>query len=485
MKTFIIFPTQLFEDNPYLKDMDIIYLLEDPFYFTDKPFHKQKLVFHRASMKYYYNLIQKKYKNVKYVTFDKINYKDIFSNASEIHVYDPIDKPVLKKLETKKLITYIYDTPAFLETRQELEDYRNKYTNKKKYLHDTFYKWQRRRLNILMDKDNNDKPILNKWSFDKENRNPYDKNYKEIKITTYENEYINEAKKYVNKHFPENFGLIDEFYYPITHEETKKHLKIFIKKKLETFGKYQDGISNKVVFGSHSVLSPMLNIGLITPKKVIIEIIKYYKKNNNNIVTVEAFIRQVIGWRSYVRFIYHYHGSEMLKMNNLKHKIKLDETWYTGETKINIIDDMIIKAKKYAYLHHIERLMIMGNFGLLNQIDPLELYDWFMICFIDSFEWVMVPNVFGMSQYALKETDIIMMTRPYICSSNYIKKMSNYKNSNWFEIWDSLYWNFINKHKNILSKIYSTALQVKLLTNMTKDKLKNYLNIAKKILNSN
>jgi deoxyribodipyrimidine photolyase-related protein len=479
MKAFVIFPTQLFEDNPYLKDMDMIYLLEEPFYFTDKPFHKQKLVFHRASMKYYYNLIQKKYKNVKYVTFDKINYKAIFSNASEIHAYDPIDKPVLKKLQTKKLIIYIYDTPAFLETRQDLEDYRNNYTNKKKYYHDnSFYKWQRKRLNILMDSDN--KPMKNKWSFDRENRNPYDKNYKEQKITTYENEYIDEAKKYVNKHFSDNFGSMDEFYYPVTHEETRKHLKIFIKKKLETFGKYQDGISNKVVFGSHSVLSPMLNIGLTTPKEVIEEVIKYYKKNKNNIGTVEAFIRQVIGWRSYVRFMYHYHGVDMLKMNYLKHKRKLDETWYTGDTKIGIIDDMIIKVHKYAYLHHIERLMVMGNFGLLNQIDPLELYDWFMICFIDSFEWVMVPNIFGMSQFALK--DISMMTRPYFSSSNYIRKMSDYKNSDWFKIWDSLYWNFINKHKNVLSKIYSTAVQVKLLAKMTKDKLNNYLNIANKIL---
>lgn len=479
MKTFIIFPTQLFEDNPYLKDMDVIYLLEDPFYFTDKPFHKQKLIFHRASMKYYYNFIQKKYKNVKYVTFDKINYKAIFSNASEIHVYDPIDKPVIKKLKTKKLI--IHDTPAFLETRQDLENYRNNYTNKKKYYHDnSFYKWQRRRLNILMDKDN--KPMMNKWSFDRENRNPYDKNYKEIKITTYENEYIIEAKKYVNKHFSNNFGSMDEFYYPITHEETRKHLKIFIKKKLETFGKYQDGISNTVVFGSHSVLSPMLNIGLTTPKQVINEVIKYYKNNKDNIGTVEAFIRQVIGWRSYVRFMYHYHGEDMLKMNYLKHKHKLDETWYLGNTKIGIIDDMIIKVHKYAYLHHIERLMVMGNFGLLNQIEPFELYDWFMICFIDSFEWVMVPNVFGMSQFALKETEVSMMTRPYISSSNYIRKMSNYRNSDWFEIWDSLYWNFINKHKNILSKIYSTAVQVKLLAKMTKNKLNNYLHIANKIL---
>lgn len=477
MKIFIILPTQLFEDISYLKEMDKIYLIEEPFYFTDKPFHKQKLVFHRASMKYYYNLIKKKYKDVNYITFDKVNYKDIYSQASEIHVYDPIDKPIIKKLQNKKLI--IYDTPLFLETRQDLEEYRNNYTNKKKYYHDnSFYKWQRKRLNILMGDDN--KPILNKWSFDKENRKPYDKNYKESKILTYENEYINEAKKYVNKHFPDNFGLIDNFYYPITHKETYNHLKNFIKNKLETFGKYQDGISDNVIFGSHSVLSPMLNIGLITPKQVIDETIKYYKKNKNEISSIEAFIRQVIGWRSYVRFIYHYHGEEMLKMNNLNHKKKLPKSWYIGKTNFGIIDDMIIKVNKYAYLHHIERLMIMGNFGLLNQIHPLELYDWFMICFIDSFEWVMVPNVFGMSQYALK--DISMMTRPYFSSSNYIKKMSNYKNSEWFELWDSLYWNFINKHKNILSKIYSSAIQVKLLTNMAKDKLNNYLNIAKKIL---
>ena len=476
MKIFIIYPTQLFENNPYLKEMDIIYIVEEPFYFTDKPFHKQKLVFHRASMKYYYNLIKKDYKNVNYVTFDKVNYKDIFSNASDVHLYDPIDKPILKKLKHNKLI--IYDTPLFLETREDLEEYRNKHTNKKKYFHDnSFYKWQRRRLNILMD---NNKPIQNKWSFDKNNRNPFDKNYKEDKIITYDNEYIDEAKKYVNKHFSNNFGSIDEFYYPITHKETYEHLKIFIKKKLETFGKYQDGISSNVVFGSHSVLSPMLNIGLITPEQVVNEILKYYKKNKENIETVEAFIRQVIGWRSYVRFIYHYHGEEMLKMNYLKHNKKLPKSWYAGNTKIDIIDDMINKVEKYAYLHHIERLMVMGNFGLLNQIHPLELYDWFMICFIDSFEWVMVPNVFGMSQYALK--DISMMTRPYFSSSNYIKKMSNYKNSSWFELWDSLYWNFVNKHKNILSKIYSTAIQVKLLTKMSGDKINNYINIANKML---
>ncbi len=477
MKIFIILPTQLFEINPYLKNMNKIYIIEEPFYFTNKLFHKQKLVFHRASMKYYYEKIKNEYKNVYYITFDQINYDKIFDEASEIHIYDPIDKPILEKFNNNKFI--IYDSPLFLETRKELEEYRENNTNKKNYYHDnSFYKWQRKKLNILMTKDN--KPENLKWSFDKENRNPYDKNYIEEKIKTYDNKYLNEAKKYINKHFLNNFGLIDEFYYPITHKETYKHLKIFIKKKLETFGKYQDGISKKVIFGSHSVLSPMLNIGLITPEQVINEVLKYYKNNVINIASVEAFIRQVIGWRSYVRFIYYFHGKEILNMNNLNHKLKLPKTWYTAETEFDIINNMIKKVEKYAYLHHIERLMIMGNFGLINQIEPLELYDWFMICFIDSYEWVMVANVFGMSQYALK--DISMMTRPYFSSSNYIKKMSDYKKEDWFQLWDSLYWNFINKHKNILNKIYSTSMQVKLIEKMDNNKLNTFINIAKSLL---
>ena len=480
MNKFIILPTQLFDKNDYLKNMDEIYIIEDPFYFTSKKFHKQKLVLHRASMKYYYDKLinELKYDNVYYIEYNDVNYKKILKN--NIYMFDPIDKPIIDKIlknSNSNTNLIIYDTPSFLESRDELEEYRNNYTNKKNYYHDSFYKWQRRKLNLLM---NNNKPINNKWSFDKENRNPFDKNYIEDKILTYNNKYIEEAKIYINTNFFNNFGLIDNIYYPITHKETKKHLKNFINKKINTFGKYQDGISKKVIFGSHSVLSPMLNIGLITPKDIINEIIKYYNKNNNELVTVEAFIRQLIGWRSYVRFIYHYHGNEMFTMNKLNHTNKISKSWYEENKDFDIINDMIIKVNKYAYLHHIERLMIMGNFGLINQINPKELYNWFMICFIDSYEWVMVPNIFGMSQYSL--TNITMMTRPYLSSSNYIKKMSDYKKSNCFNSWDSLYWFFIYTHKNILCKIYSISMQIKILNKMTINKLDIIINNAKKII---
>jgi deoxyribodipyrimidine photolyase-related protein len=477
MNIFIILPTQLFEINEYLDKMDMIYIIEEPFYFTSKKFHKQKLILHRASMKYYYDKLKIKYKNINYIEFDKIKEND-FKNKN-IHIFDPIDKPVIDKYRKLSPKIVIYDTPLFLETRAELEEYRNTNTNKKNYYHDNFYKWQRKRLNILI--ENREKPIGGKWSFDKENRNPYDKNYKEDKIITYSNKYIEEAKSYIKKNFEDNFGLVEYIYYPITHEEAKLHLINFIKKRLETFGKYQDGISKKVIFGSHSILSPLLNIGLITPNIVIEEVLKYYNSDNKSLISVEAFIRQLIGWRSYVRFIYEYHGEEMKTMNRLNHKRKLPKSWYNNEgTKIRIIDDMIIKVQKYGYLHHIERLMIMGNIGLLLQINPKELYDWFMICFIDSYEWVMIPNVYGMSQYSL--INISMMTRPYISSSNYIKKMSDYKKEDWYEKWDALYWNFINNNKEILKKIYAMAIQVKLIEKMEKTKLSKYLTIAKEII---
>jgi deoxyribodipyrimidine photolyase-related protein len=217
---------------------------------------------------------------------------------------------------------------------------------------------------------------------------------------------------------------------------------------------------------------------LITPNIVIEEVLKYYNSDNKSLISVEAFIRQLIGWRSYVRFIYEYHGEEMKTMNRLNHKRKLPKSWYNNEgTKIRIIDDMIIKVQKYGYLHHIERLMIMGNIGLLLQINPKELYDWFMICFIDSYEWVMIPNVYGMSQYSL--INISMMTRPYISSSNYIKKMSDYKNEKWFNLWDALYWYFLLTHTELLNKIYAFKAQINYLKRMDENKKENYIKLAK------
>ena len=219
----------------------------------------------------------------------------------------------------------------------------------------------------------------------------------------------------------------------------------------------------------------MLNIGLITPQQILTKILHFYENNKKttSLSSIEGFIRQIIGWREYMRMIYMFSHKELIKMNHFNHQKSLSKEWYTGDTQIIVIDNLINKVIKYGYAHHIERLMYLGNFMLLNEIKPSDTYKWFMVFFIDSYNWVMEPNVYGMSQYSAGH---LMSTRPYFSSSNYINKMSNYKKNNkdithekiklnnkeynWYEIWDALYYNFINNHKKEFSFNYSLANSV-------------------------
>jgi deoxyribodipyrimidine photolyase-related protein len=205
-----------------------------------------------------------------------------------------------------------------------------------------------------------------------------------------------------------------------------------------------------------------MNIGLITDTQVVDISYKFYLKNIKkiSIQSFEGFIRQVIGWRNYVYTLYHLEYETLYESNQLKHHNNINDKFWLGETGILPIDSIINKIVKYSYAHHIERLMYLGNFMLLCLIEPKQVYNMFMEWTIDAYDWVMVPNIFGMSQYASP----IMMTRPYFSSSNYINKMSTFKknkNDSWSIIWDALYYNFINKHQDLFRKNYAIAQQVK------------------------
>jgi deoxyribodipyrimidine photolyase-related protein len=511
----IILPNQLFENNILLLNLSkTIYLVEDSTYFTKYSFHKMKLIMHRASMKFYYdylNTIDKANKKIIYLNHDKFDYDTIFSKHNIIHIYDPIDHNLMKKfnkLSSKyNVLLNTYDNPLFIETKDELQSYYDSLKSHTNYIHDNgFYKWQRIRLNILVDK--NDKPLFGKLSFDHDNRKTFDDKYKKeipkepsliTDIDSNTISYLSEAKKYVEKNWPDNFGETEHYIYPVNFLSAKILVKQFIKFKLKTFGKYEDATDSEINFGSHSVLSSSLNIGLISIKYVLEKIIKTFNKLNleqkkKMIPNVEGFIRQLIGWRSYVRFIYVFHGKEMIESNQFNHQNKISQNWFNSTTGIYPIDSIITKVNKIAYAHHIERLMYLGNFALISKINPKEIYDWFMICFIDSYEWVMVPNIMGMSQYS--SDNIKMMTRPYFSSSNYIKNMSNFKLNKydkinigsksyyWNEIWDALYYNFIKDNKNILKKIYSTAYAVAHWDKKSQSEQKELIKIAKDYLNS-
>jgi deoxyribodipyrimidine photolyase-related protein len=348
------------------------------------------------------------------------------------------------------------------------------FNGKKKYRMQNFYTAQRKRLNILITKDG--KPVGGSWSFDKENRKSLPKNISIPKIyRPKENNYIKEAKEYIEEHFASNSGDITELYYPVTFDTAKKSLDDFLKNRLSLFGPYEDAINRSEPFLFHSLLSPLLNIGLLTPDYVVQKTLDYTKEHKTPINSVEGFIRQIIGWREYVRAVYILKDRELRSSNFFDHKNRLPRSFWTASTGIDPIDESIKAILESAYAHHIIRLMILGNFMLLCEIHPEESYRWFMEFFIDAYDWVMVPNVYGMSQYA--DADL-MTTKPYISGSNYILKMSNFKKSEWCNIWDALYWHFIFKKQKKLSTTREFSSNRMRLTRIKQEKLKQHINTA-------
>lgn len=461
MNIFLILPTQLFKDIKILKNYDKVYLLEDEYY-LNLTFHKQKLLLHVSSLRYYYDYLKDNKIKAEYLTFDKINYSKI-CKSNNVDMYDPIDKKMINIF--KKLKVNFLNSKLFLNTNEDLLKLKK---DNNKYNQTEFYKAQRIKFDILMD---GNKPLFDKWSFDIENRQKFPMEYKEDSIKIYNNNYIEYGINYVKKHFPKSFGEFAKkgAYYPCTHLDAKKHLNIFIKNRLNNFGKYQDGISKNVIYGEHANISALLNIGLLNPKDVIDEILKFFNKSKNKkelIKSVEAIIRQIISWREYMYFIYLIYGNKIATLNsnvsaiNLNKKIPI--SWYKDNkgTELEIINDMIAKVSKYAYLHHIERLMIINNIMLLYEFKLKDNYKWFMTCFIDSYDWVMVPNALMNINSLSDGNSVKFMTRVYIASDNYIKKMSDYKSKTDFEIINKLYWNLLKKNKKEFKKDYSLGSQL-------------------------
>jgi len=469
---FIIFPTQLYNDIKILDEYKKIYLLEEPRYFTDFKFHKLKLAYHRATMKKYYDYLKTKNINVSYINFDKVT-KTFYKSLKEVTFYDPYENKLSEKLG-KILKCNILPQKQFLLTNEEIHENKKLFYKNGKYHNDLFYKFMRIKLNILINKK--EKPEGGKWSFDSENRKSLPKNIKIPDLSKInKNKYMTEAIDYINKNFNDNYGLLDNFIYPIDHNSSIDWLNSFLEKRLNSFGPYEDAVSTENNFIFHSVLTPMMNIGLLKDIEVINISYEFYKNNNIKLASFEGFIRQIIGWRTYVYSLYILEGTNMYNSNQLKNKKKISEKWWES-VNIEPIDFLINKIIKYAYVHHIERLMYLSNWMLMNNIHPKEVYRIFMEWTIDAYEWVMIPNIFGMGQFASD----LMMTRPYFCSSNYILKMSNFKKGEWCLIWDAVYYSFINKHEKLLASNYATAMQVKHWNNKSKKDQDELLKIAKK-----
>lgn len=455
----LIYPHQLFEENIIFSKERTIFLIEEPLFFTQYTFHKQKLMLHRASMKAYQDMLITQGYSVEYVEIHELKEtSDIIKILqskliTQVHFFDVVDdwlETKLIKALAENAITYVtYETPLFVTDRVMLRDYFNSQKSKKQYFMKNFYEWQRKRLGILIEKDGT--PTGGAWSFDTENRKKIPKGLQLPALPLPStNIYILEATKYIERYFSANYGDMSGFFYPVTHSEARMWLDSFLKEKLISFGPYEDAmiIEHGLLF--HSVLSPLLNNGLLTPAYVIKKTLRYAEENTNTpIASLEGFLRQIIGWREYMRAIYVREGRVIRTKNYFKATRDIPKSFWEGTTSIVPIDHTIKGALHNAYSHHIERLMVMGNFMNLCDFKPDQVYQWFMEMYIDAYDWVMVPNVYSMALYA---DGGIITTKPYISGSNYILKMSNYKKGSWSDIWDALFWSFVGKHHKALQQ---------------------------------
>ena len=476
----IIFPHQLFQNTEVSDQCEKIYLIEEYLFFNQYAFHKAKLAFHRATMKAYENYLKDSGKHVVYIEAIQeesdtrfLIPKLIKEGIKKIHIIDPTDNWLVKHIKSVSSDITIewYENPLFINSKSELSGFFK--PTKKKFFQTSFYKDQRKRRNILMI---GDQPLGGKLTYDADNRKKYPKNKIPPAIHFPElTDYHKEAKSYVGNHFAKNYGEINDFMtYPTSFKSSEEWLNQFFTNRFHEFGIYEDAIVKEEHFLNHSLLSPLINVGLLDPMDVIQKAIDFAKKEEVPLNSTEGFVRQILGWREFIRGVYEAKGSEERTRNFWGFKRKIPKSFYDGTTGIVPVDDVIKKILKTSYAHHIERLMILGNFMVLCEFDPDEVYKWFMELFIDAYDWVMVPNVYGMSLFA---DGGLMSTKPYISSSNYIMKMSNYPKGQWQETWDGLFWAFMDKHRDFFLSNPRLGMLIRTFDKMNQEtKEKHYTN---------
>lgn len=482
----LVFPHQLFKKNPCLHPTRPVYLIEEWLFFKQYNFNKQKLILHRASMKFYAQWLQQRGFTVTYIDAqdEQSDLRKFISGLVEkevavIHYTEVTDDWLEQRLGVAikfNIHLISYKTPAFLTTVQEGDDYFSQHP----YFQTDFYIWQRQKRSLLLEKG---KPLSGKWSFDRDNRKRLRKGAILPPVSLpQKNSYVVEARQYVAQNFKYNIGATaspfnpnDASFYPTTFDEAERWLQDFFIYRFALFGRYEDAMigSQHVLF--HSVLSPLLNIGLLTPQHVIDCTLDAAVAYAIPINSLEGFIRQIIGWREYIRLLYEREGRKQRTRNYWKFNRPVPDSFRQGTTGITPVDTVIKKVVQSGYSHHIERLMVMGNFMMLCEFHPDEVYRWFMELYADAYDWVMVPNTYGMTQFS---DGGLMMTKPYISGSNYLLKMGDWKRGSWEGVWDALFWRFMQVHRSFFEQNPRLHFLLKTIDNMPEEKRKEYIKTA-------
>jgi len=490
MKLFLVLGNQLFNPN-YLNGFSeyTFYMSEDYELCTFQKHHKLKILLYLSSMRSYrdelkakkfkviYNDCNKDFKYSYEKKLEKIIKEKKIKEVGFFEIEDIFFEKKLKSFFKKKNVNVKeIKSPMFLTSREEFKKYLN---GTKKPFMANFYKINRSKLDILMNKDGS--PKGGKWSFDEDNRKKLPNTVsipKQLKLKN--TSHTENLKKFIEINFKNHPGSVNNFWFPTTRDQCHKILDDFLKNKINLFGDYEDAVSKKSNILFHSSLSPLINIGLITPEEILEKLKKIESKVRIN--SFEGYIRQIIGWREFMRGIYQNFDKKMQSTNFFNHKKKMKISWYNGTTGLEPLDYSIKNSLKYGWTHHIERLMILANIMNLCQVNPKEVYKWFMEMFVDSSDWVMVPNVYGMGLFS---DGGIFATKPYICGSSYFLKMMDFKRGEWCNTMDGLYWNFINNNRKFFLKNPRLSMMVRVFDKMKSDRKDLILKAAKKFIKQN
>lgn len=463
----VILGNQLFKNNPALNKYPKaeVVMIEADNIFSKRKYHKHKIMLIMLAMRNYRDYLIKHGLPMNYVEYKsgsrflaelkKIITSKKITKLVWVRTADKGPNKLMQSFCSNAKIEYeIFDTEQFVTPYSELKEF---FSSHKSPIMDNFYRWQRKRMGILMD---GDRPTGGQWSYDSQNRKPLPKQIT-IPMLPKPKNNNKEVVELVDKYFKNNPGSSESFWLPTSFAEAENWLNDFMEKRFSNFGAYEDAMKDGEPFLFHSVLSPLLNIGLLIPARVIEKADQHRKNHAIPLNSFEGFIRQIIGWREYMYGMYEFNENKIRK-NFFVFTKELEPYWY--EKPNNKLPLPVRSALKttfdYGYNHHIERLMVLGNWFLLNEYNPASVYEWFSSMYIDAYEWVMVPNVYAMSQYA---DGGFLATKPYISGGNYLQKMGKWwdsneeaKNSEFTE----LYWRFVKKQADRLKSNPRMSLAV-------------------------
>ena len=492
-KLFIILGNQLFEPK-LLKTLSCrnVFMAEDFGLCTYEKHHKLKIYLFLTAMREYKDELRANSIEVEYFPLEKrvdsSSYSEFLlaylkdKKISEIEIFEIEDKEFeaefLETLSRGGISVNTHKSPMFMVSREEFADF---FAEKKEYRLAAFYKSIRRKRKLLVSSDLD--PIGGKWSFDEDNRKRIPKGTKlphaKVPATS---KYDQAVRLLIDTFFINHPGETSNVWFPVTRHGAISHLEDFLNYRMESFGVFEDAMVSGENFLFHSTISPLLNIGLLTPDAVIQAALKKYETGLIPLNSIEGFVRQILGWREFIRGIYQCSGERQKAANFWNHSRSLTGSWYDGSTGIVPLDDNINLAQRDGYAHHIPRLMVISNLMNLCEVDPNSIYRWFMEMFIDSSDWVMVPNVYGMATFA---DGGLMSTKPYTCGSNYILKMSNYKRGDWCDVVDGLYWRFIEKNSDFYETNARLSFQLRMLHKMKADRKRSIFDAAENFLAQN